>query len=472
MWCIQSKREALQYKMPSLFSRFKHRKTPSQSSADLNSPPTSPSTAQSPTAAVAGYSATPASPSQARQTSGSGPLVHRSDEDVVVVDRGAPPFSFRQQQPDPIAARDAPPGTTPPYRADPTGHSRAFADESERPELPTTSSNVNNPIPSGARTPVSKDLPELPQLPRDLSAPFSGFPLPPGAAPASPTPPPPAIPHVSSVDRSRFINAESERPKPIVAASQGLQEDERGDVGGQFGHVKSIPNVKHGWRSQDTNRSRRSIDAKNNPYRMNESEGDRLTPATVENQGRRDVTNGYEGRKSDETRRSRKNLDDQAIPARGVSLVANPPLATGTSENATAQAAIAQTAPTSPRESLRSHWGNHVDGDEFINQHIANLFLNDRAGQQYEPKTTPGLETAREDMTAAVITSSRAPSAPLCEAGRQAFIAVGMGDKIGITNTVDVRTQWIEPVVQVGFGIVDETQADLVEGNRTEDRTH
>ncbi len=380
--------------MPSLFSRLKHRKTPS-SSSELNSP-SSPTIVQSPTSPARTTAAAP--PSQERLTSLSAPVLDRSDEDVVLIDKAPVPASSQPRTTDSRGGRTAPPlvkETASPAtfqpRTDPTGHSQAFVDEFQQPDLPTTSSNANNPIPDDNANYVSNSLPKLLELPRDLSEPFTAFPLPPGAAPPSQSPTP--IAHVTSANRTRITDAERERPKPMISGSQAIPEQEQGDVEGRFRHVQSIPGT-HG------------------------------------------------GRKSEESGR-RRNNDVKDIPARGVSLVANPQLASAGSTRPNTPPA----APTGPRESLRSVWGPDTDDSEHIERHIANLSLNQNSRVSYEPKSTAALEAQRDESVATIATAG--PRNTLSERGKAVFRAAGLGDKLGKTDTVDVHTKWMEPVVQV-----------------------
>lgn len=379
--------------MPSLFSKFRHRKSASSSSAGDPDSPSSPVVSQN-------APASPTSPSQSRQQrliSSSAPITDRSVEDVVVIDQV--PSARQQGQfndtsiPEPVSARPAP------YQSeeDSTGHSPVFADQSQRPDLPTTSSNVNNPAPISSSA-ASKTLPKLPELPQDLSTPFTGFNLPPGAAPAA-SPSPPPMPHVTSVDRSRFVDTEKERPKPIVSASHGVPEEDEGEVGGRFRHARSIP-----------------------------------APM-----GPRD---------SGETPRSRKSTDSKGIPARGVSLAANPPLASaGSSRPITPPSATS----VGPRESLKSVWDPDTNGDHHIGRHIENLSLNQQTHIDYQPISTPALEAARNETVAAIASSTGESRNTLSQFGQGVFHAAGLGYKVGMANTVDVRTKWIEPVVQVRF---------------------
>ena len=400
--------------MPSLLSRFKHRKTPSSGSADLT-PPSAPLTQQ-------------------RLTRPNAPVVDRSVEDGVVVDqtlpptrshpytgsRGAPSLITSNQSYDTAAPAPAP------NRAggDVTGHPPAFVDESGRLDLPTTSSDVNNPGLSGISSPTSKSLPKLPELPVDLSTPFNAFPLPPGAAPADSLSPPP-MPHVTSADRSSITGTEMERPKPIMSASQALsQEDEEG-VGGRFGHVQSVPATNNGSRSEGTARSRKSM--------------------------------------------------DKSVPARGDSL-ANPPVAFPGSSRPTTPPS---TPPMRPRESLKSVWDPNVNGEEFVNRHIASLSLDRNARIPYEPKSTAALESQRDEMVSEIAGSATSQRDTLSALGQRTFQAAGMADKLKLENTVDVQTQWMEPVVQVrcwlvagGRGCLRAVEADLILGDRQESRAY
>jgi hypothetical protein len=101
-------------------------------------------------------------------------------------------------------------------------HSAPFHDELERPDLPTTTSSVNNPVPDTYESSSNKRLPSLPHI---SAGPPLDYELPPGAAPP--------LPHVTSVDRTPILDQQTHRPQPVISDSQPRQTG----VQGRFPHV-------------------------------------------------------------------------------------------------------------------------------------------------------------------------------------------------------------------------------------------
>ena len=377
--------------MPSLFSRLAHRKKPSISDDNLTSP-SSPNAEQVPPSPTRA----PASDAQQSQIfdrrNVPDPVGGTEDADHSAFSANRPgdtEMRGAQAEPGAYAFEDrvAAPSSFNQSQVDTTGHARAFADEADRPHLPTTSSNVNNPAPYQGSD--DKALPKLPDLPRDVSAPFSLFPLPPGAEAASSTPP--AMPHVGSVDRTQLAQTQNERPKPVASESQVIPEDEEGVSQGRFMHVQ-------GSSSATTSR---------------------IDPGT------------------------KRSLERNMRPERRGYVDAN------TASNSSRSGTNRPRPQTSdgPRESLRSAYDPDIDGEEHINRHIADLSIRQNEGIEYEPKSSAALEAQREDMATKVLSGTQRGT--LNVRGQQTFRAAGMKDKLAMDNTVDVHTQWLEPVVQV-----------------------
>ncbi|WWC66187.1 uncharacterized protein I206_100088 [Kwoniella pini CBS 10737] len=247
--------------MPSLFSKFRHRKSASQSSNTSDtSQPASPSRARK--SVEVDQSRSPITPSRqnvqqfaspsAKQPDTQSPIPHipttRTEEDVVVIDK----YSSSA-------------GNT-----DKTGHSKPFVDENDRPDLPTTTSNVNNPIPvprnggssdSTAYLPkdvVKKPLPSIPQGhqgSQNETNVLNSFPTPPAQEPFVPTKSPerqsfshhsdpahtrsPPLPHVDSVNRDAILRSEEERPGIVGSTSRPIREGE--GIEGNYPHVSKLP---------------------------------------------------------------------------------------------------------------------------------------------------------------------------------------------------------------------------------------
>ncbi|WWC99906.1 hypothetical protein V866_006815 [Kwoniella sp. B9012] len=250
--------------MPSLLSKFRHRKTGSQSSSSsVDQQPSSPgrhsleshsrarlsldqpnsrvrSSLDQPRSPI-----TPTKPHNQSQPQGDIPT-SRTEEDVVVIDKS--------------------PGPSNP-------HSKPFIDESERPELPTTTSNVNNPLPQHHESGSTTYLPQedidnnkpLPAVPEVRSPPIQSndrdqkdFPLPPSKSTPSTVEPEhvrdrvksPPLPHVDSVDRQPLHQVEEERPGLVGSSSRPPKSGELDVVKGNYPHVSNLP---HSDKREDLN---------------------------------------------------------------------------------------------------------------------------------------------------------------------------------------------------------------------------
>lgn len=65
----------------------------------------------------------------------------------------------------------------------------------------------------------------------------------------------------------------------------------------------------------------------------------------------------------------------------------------------------------------------------------------------------PSLEEQRQAMVLKIADESdRRPRKVLTEEGKRVFEKAGLSHKLGIKDTVDVRTRWLEPVIQVSLG--------------------
>jgi hypothetical protein len=107
-------------------------------------------------------------------------------------------------------------------------HSAPFHDELERPDLPTTTSNVNNPVPDTYESSSNKRLPSLPHI---SAGPPLDYELPPGAAPPLPHVQG-RFPHVhgSGASRASTDSRYSDNEADIPARSTSLHPERAKDV--------------------------------------------------------------------------------------------------------------------------------------------------------------------------------------------------------------------------------------------------
>ncbi|WWD17659.1 hypothetical protein CI109_102100 [Kwoniella shandongensis] len=505
--------------MPSLLSKFRHRKTPSTSSANSSAPPspTSPASRQqqqaspvqtsSPTFSNSHNAEAPTPTRQGRSKlnesgppqlppigaasgfgvgSGGGPI-DRSDEDVVLIDKASP------------SSRDE------------TGHRAPFVDESERPELPTTSSNVNNPPPSSSAhtqnftSPSSllshqapgavpgsaaKPLPPVPET-RSAGQHLSAFPNPPHNSglnvpghddentphvpPRSPErssisglprdgPSPPPMPHVTSVNRGAILGSGDDRPGIVPSSSRPPRSDEQGLQGG-FAHVDSVRAGEHESHAGHRNSGgRRSVDV---PQR-----GTSLNPRRAARLGR--------GNSSDSDRSSYSDQDnDDSFPRQGQT-------GTGANQDYDSSSVGGAAGLVKPFQGIQlssdkhhnsaqsqSHAGYtqarmdllpkidpELTPSNFIAAYLARLEVAsgfapvssslDKSTYIPEPHN-PVLEAERLAMVEKLLNESsrrRAERGVISEQGRSWFRNVGLEGAISKPDTVDVETQWLEPVVK------------------------
>ncbi|WVR06046.1 hypothetical protein IAU60_003074 [Kwoniella sp. DSM 27419] len=228
--------------MPSFFKKLRHRKSASQSSNTSDtSQPASPrtSTTRQPGQGRGSVDVSRRSEDVSRPLVGSsGEVEQHQHGDVVVIDKVGG------------GARDH------------TGHGAPFQDETHRPDLPTTTSNANNPVPvpttSGSTSYVPhtqptddlvrKPLPAVPEANTPLPKPeLEAFPLPPaqaqgGAGASIPHSHPhhhldqvlddsrsPPLPHVNSVDRSN-LHPQSAQPDPSASATSSTTSNRYPDL--------------------------------------------------------------------------------------------------------------------------------------------------------------------------------------------------------------------------------------------------
>lgn len=329
---------------------------------------------------------------------------------------------------------------------DGVGHSRAFSDEVNRPALPTTISNVDNPVPGDRfQTTASnaKALPTIPATPGEEGSRLGDTPSAPTSSTNSSQPPRlPEIPkseplhHVTSIDRQDILNDSHERPKPAVAASQGLTPPHDKVVDGRtFGHVQSV----HSTIPEDGSGSRA----------LQAGHGD--SPMKKDHR----VVDGLNVLAAGQ---SVKGID---IPERGTSkLFSSVPNTTSESSN---QARTRPASDLAPRESLLSSRDPDLTPETHLANHLkllgSHLYPTPAKSKVNLPlrlmnKTSgPGLEEQRNQLVASVVRDAQGRMKgreTLSEFGRGVFKAAGMENKLGSQDTVDVETQWLEPVVQVG----------------------
>lgn len=315
-----------------------------------------------------------------------------------------------------------------------TSHSPVFKDERDRPELPTTISNVNNPIPSpntnndASTTYQSKTLPTIPDTDtrtpqsekRDTFGPTTIIPNTPPRLPEIPKTQP--LHHVDSLDRSELINQSQERPVPVIANSSPAGQSVDGkrfasvQSGSGFG-VDSSAGSGSGIGGSPLKKDPRIIDG------LNVIAGPSATPTSTTN------------------------------PAQNQTQTSN--TSTSTSSN------TAQTPTKLPaREFLKSSRDPNLTPETHILSHLANLSLHPYPSttQSHIPLSsmnlTPGsdLTTQRNDLVHSIVSDAHGREGKrdkLSEFGKNVFEKAGMGGLVGQKGSVEVHTKWFEPVVQV-----------------------
>lgn len=137
------------------------------------------------------------------------------------------------------------------------------------------------------------------------------------------------------------------------------------------------------------------------------------------------------------------------IPTRGSSLrhaEANNGEGETIQSEATGQTGVTGTTPfyTPPAESVEN---------KMAGLSIANA---DKTGNTARGDGQDALEQQRTEMVAGLVDASersREKRGELSEEGVHTFAAAGMSELVGKESTVDVKTQWLKPVVQVGRGL-------------------
>ncbi|WVW82540.1 hypothetical protein I302_104551 [Kwoniella bestiolae CBS 10118] len=404
--------------MPSLLSKFRHRKTGSQSSnssVDAQQPP-SPSrrSHDSPSSSRARLSLDQPSP-RGRASLDQPPTptrrlpqppvpTSRTEEDVIVIDKA--PSSVHDTQ----------------------GHSRPFVDESERPDLPTTSSNVNNPLPqshpSGSTTYLPQeelDKKPLPAVPEVQSPPIHGhetssFPLPPKDTITKDTSLPertphhdrvrsPPLPHVDSINRQALRQSEEERPGLVGSSSRPAKSGEQ--VRGNYPHVSNLP---HSNKEEDLNE--------------------------LLEQG----TN-----------------DKVEIPSRGSSLYHNHqgqgPSSSSVQQNHSRAAEMELqehrrdgkfTKPSSAVDPTSKH------PDGILNERFNDLSIGEGGGVM-------GLDEQRDAMISK-ISEQIETKEEVSREGVQVFKNIGMDHLLGKEDSIDIRSRELEPVVKETIYPVEHTE--------------
>jgi hypothetical protein len=204
----------------------------------------------------------------------------------------------------------------------------------------------------------------------------------------------PPLPHVTSIDREGIHQQERERPHPVVSESS----QQASNTQGRFPHVQDIPAMS----------------------------GSSSGPGP-----------------------SQLASDDiDGFPPRSTSL--HPERArVGTQEETTASDLY---------EHLRSVIDPDLTPEDFIARHLHRLTLQTQQ-QPVIPKelegpfTTPQLEREREQMVRKIAREAdeRTVGSRLADNGADVFRRSGLGEKVGLGNTVDVHTKWMAPVVRVSL---------------------
>ncbi|KAK6905926.1 hypothetical protein I203_106761 [Kwoniella mangroviensis CBS 8507] len=389
--------------MPSLLSKFRHRKTGSQSStSSLDQQPSSsgrhsletPSRARvsldQPSARVRSSldqprsPITPTKPHTQSQPQGDLPT-SRTEEDVVVIDKS--------------------PGPRNP-------HSKPFVDESERPELPTTTSNVSNPLPQPHQSGSTTYLPQedidnnkpLPAVPEVRSPPIQSndknlkdFPLPPSKSTSSSIEPEhvgdrvkfPPLPHVDSIDRQPLHQVKEERPGLVGSSSRPPKSGEIDVVKGNYPHVSSLP---HSDKREDLNEL---LNGQKEQVEI-PSRTSSLHHSTLEQSGR----GGGD--------QSEMELQEHRRDGK-------------------------YTQPSSAVDSI----SNHPDG--IINERFNNLSIAD--GGELD------LNEQRNDMISRLNDQIESKK-DLTEEGIEVFRKIGMEGLLDKENSIDIRSRELKPVVK------------------------
>lgn len=402
--------------MPSLFSKFRHRKSNSASSAGSNTSPSSP----------AFSSPQPRSPQQSTPSqrdspnSPTGPTSQSTDD-----------IGLNRARQEPYQSQAAP--LPPPKIADQPRSHAPFADEIERPDLPTTSSNVNNAPPDASSLSwTARPLPSVPESDGNLMGQTAtgGFTLPPGAEEPDQrrlqSPDVPTLPHIESTDRSFMTESARERPKAILSDSENIPRSEANRIGGQFQHVDSLS-------------------APPLPPHFDETPVDEQGP----NDGVSNDRFGY-------------GIDNTVIPERGVNLHSERARAAASSgsamnnQNSSRHEEVDRSTSYGPHNHLRSNRDPDIQSTDHVQRHLQLLNLegqhrHDSTAYDH-PISTAALEQQRSDLVSTIAEGSHMrgeQTAPLSAFGQQAFRAAGMEGMLGQPDTVDVNTKWLKPVVQV-----------------------
>ncbi|WWC86483.1 uncharacterized protein L201_001360 [Kwoniella dendrophila CBS 6074] len=476
--------------MPSLFSKFRHKKSASQSSnssinEQSNQPP-------SPARASQDYSASsrsrlsldqsqqspvpplPQSQAHPQQSSPNSRNVDRIPNQNVIS-----PNSNSEFKTQPLSPRRLPDthrnedvvviGKTG-SGVDSKGHSKPFVDESERPELPTTTSNVNNPIPvpssstRGAKTSYlpqdeveqsNKPLPAVPEIQSSVKRDeLDSFPVPPKSpqrqsisSPSHQSQLPtsivgniqhhqhhhedrvrsPPLPHVDSINRQQLHQSEQERPDLIASSSRPVKSSEKDLIGKQtYPHVSST--------STSTSSPSKSTGL---PHSEKEEDLNQLLNQSQQGQGQ-----------------SQSRKDSQVeIPSRASSLYHS-------SSSQTRTPIAREEIPQIPQLDFQEHrskgeWNlnssaldpisNHPDG--ILNERFNNLSLTKFAKEQ----GGLSLDEQRNLMINAISKETETRFSkiePLTKQGIQVFKNAGMERVLGTENSIDIRSKELEPVVQ------------------------
>lgn len=312
---------------------------------------------------------------------------------------------------------------------DASSHNAPFVDESERPQLPTTSSNVYNAPPS-SDTPVNKALPSLPEVGSsfvDESA-LTSYPTSRFEEQSNQRYGAPPMPHVMDIDRSQIQQYQTERPRPVPAANEDYSAASANNVTGQFPHVQS-------------DRSRQGVTMSDRPPQL-------------------DMPDFTAGQLSLDDRSTPGGMgDDQKdILARGTSLRPERPRA-GDRDYGSSGVDPDDSATGNVIADLRSTHDPAVTSADHLNRYIANLSVSTVAPVYPEASIvgtphTAALEAQRGELVARVAEQARARKAeraPLRTDEEQVFQRAGLGEFVGTQGSVEVMTNFMKPVVQVSL---------------------
>lgn len=366
--------------MPSLFSRFRHKKT--NSTSETNSPSDSPPS--SPTRNT--QNEVPSSPTRNQRASLDQRINSPSSQSVGrrSMDGTRPivpvPAAFKPRSNVSSVPRES--------------HSAAFGDETTRPDLPTTSSNVNNP----QHDQTTKNLPSLPPIsagpPLDSSLSGSLH----SSTQRNDIPP---LPHVASVDRSGVLDQHTNRPEAIVSESHQQSGDHA-----KFPHVQGVSSGGASHISADS--------------KYSDNDVDEIPPRS---------TSLHPERATDLTKSGNTVTSAQSSPYEAFRTVVDPDL---TPEDFIAQYLHRMTLQKAQKP---------VVPKEYMG-----------------PFTTPALERERKEMVKKIVddvNGRMGQEKGLSEFGKDVFNRSGFRDKIGLGSTVDVHTKWMEPVVKEHIRIIE-----------------